>query len=278
MKVSVKGIDISEFQGYLTAKNFEAMKRDHISFVIIRCGTTLRASREQYVDKYFENNYKEAKKASMPVGTYWNSNAKSIEEVEREAYTVLNLIRDKQFEYPIFIDTEGPDQSALSRQLLTDIVKRFCEIVQNEGHYVGIYASSSWFNDQLYADQLKDYDRWIAQWSSQRPSLSHGMWQYSSDGIVDGLSGRIDMDIAYYDYPAIMIRAGLNGYGNQTAYHIGDRVHLLEDATVYQGASLGVPIPSSIKGHDYTIMQVGEHTLLLKEIYSWVLKSQCRPV
>ena len=30
------------------------------------------------------------------------------------------------------------------------------------------------------------------------------VWQYSSDGTVDGIAGRVDMNIAYKDYPAII--------------------------------------------------------------------------
>ncbi|MFR5120053.1 MAG: hypothetical protein ACLTD2_08615 [Ruminococcus sp.] len=40
-----------------------------------------------------------------------------------------------------------------------------------------------------------------------------GMWQYTSSGKVSGISGNVDMDIRYVDYPVPKIKAaGLNGF------------------------------------------------------------------
>lgn len=54
----------------------------------------------------------------------------------------------------------------------------------------------------------------------------------------------------------------------------GDRVTLSNNATVYQGASKGVKIPPSKKGKVYTVQQVNNNIVLLKELVSWVLKSE----
>ena len=61
----------------------------------------------------------------------------------------------------------------------------------------------------------------------------------------------------------------------ELSFHKGQRVLLSKKATTYQGNDTGVKIPSSIKNKEYTIQEVGEDTLLLKEIYSWVLASEC---
>ena len=42
--------------------------------------------------------------------------------------------------------------------------------------------------------------------------LPYGIWQYSSKGRVPGISGNVDLDIAYKDYPAIIKGAHLNGF------------------------------------------------------------------
>lgn len=56
-----------------------------------------------------------------------------------------------------------------------------------------------------------------------------------------------------------------------------DIVTLSKSATVYQGASKGVAIPPSVKGKNYTVLQISSDgkCLLLKEIMSWVLTSEC---
>jgi peptidoglycan hydrolase-like protein with peptidoglycan-binding domain len=38
------------------------------------------------------------------------------------------------------------------------------------------------------------------------------MWQYGSTGRVAGISGDVDMDICYVDYPALIKRGGYNGF------------------------------------------------------------------
>jgi hypothetical protein len=38
------------------------------------------------------------------------------------------------------------------------------------------------------------------------------MWQYSSEGRVNGISGNVDMDECYVDYPTLIKNGGFNGY------------------------------------------------------------------
>lgn len=56
------------------------------------------------------------------------------------------------------------------------------------------------------------------QWSSA-PTYngSYGMWQYSASGSVPGISGAVDLDYAYQDYPSIIQNAGLNGWKKNPA-------------------------------------------------------------
>lgn len=43
----------------------------------------------------------------------------------------------------------------------------------------------------------------------------YGIWQYSSKGSVDGISGNVDMDYGYIDYPSIIKSKGFNGYAKE---------------------------------------------------------------
>ena len=68
-----------------------------------------------------------------------------------------------------------------------------------------IYASKSWLETKLNDSRLDRFDKWLAQWTS-KPTYgkSFGIWQYTSDGSVPGISGRLDMNISYVDYPSII--------------------------------------------------------------------------
>ena len=43
------------------------------------------------------------------------------------------------------------------------------------------------------------------------------MWQYSSKGSVSGISGNVDLNHCYKDYPSIIKESGLNGFGNSSS-------------------------------------------------------------
>lgn len=59
----------------------------------------------------------------------------------------------------------------------------------------------------------KRYALWVAEYGSRcNYGGSYGIWQYSSTGRVSGISGNVDMDYAYIDYPSIMKSGGFNGY------------------------------------------------------------------
>ena len=50
---------------------------------------------------------------------------------------------------------------------------------------------------------------WMIRSSRHSPI---GIWQYSSSGQVNGISGRVDMDVSYQDFPSIIKAGGYNGY------------------------------------------------------------------
>ena len=90
----------------------------------------------------------------------------------------------------------------------------FCKIVEEAGYYVGVYASQSWFNNQLKGNELTPYDKWIAQWptsggkqkglNTSPDSRNSSMWQFTSAGRFSGYNGNLDTNYAYYDYPNLI--------------------------------------------------------------------------
>ena len=206
----MNGIDVSKWQGRI---DWAKVKASGVQFAIIRAGYGREVSQK---DAYFEANYAGAKAAGLPVGAYWYSYATTTEGAKAEARACLEVIRGKSFEFPVWFDQEyEPAIKALTKQQRTDIVKAFCETLEAAGYYTGLYCSRDWLQNWLYPAQLKAYDIWVAAYGSSpgRVPLPYGMWQRSSSGKVPGISGNVDLDIAYKDYPAIIKRAGLNGYG-----------------------------------------------------------------
>lgn len=204
------GIDISKHQGDI---NLAALK-DKVEFVIIRAGYS------NSIDPKFERNYNLCKELGIPVGTYWYSYALNVDAAEKEANTFLNVLKEKQFEYPVYLDMEDADGWKKKHGYNFDnskaISEAFCSIVEGAGYYTGIYASKSWFD--TYLKGLDRYNKWIAHWSnvSYEDKSGVGMHQYTSKLKLNGYSGNLDGDYAHTDFPTIIKSGGLNGYGKGT--------------------------------------------------------------
>ena len=72
------------------------------------------------------------------------------------------------------------------------------EEIENAGYEAGVYASRSWYNQNLEVSKLDDYRIWLAEYRST-PLYSgyYDMWQYTSKGSVDGIAGNVDLNISY---------------------------------------------------------------------------------
>jgi lysozyme len=204
----IKGIDISYAQ---TNIDFEKIKAAGVDFVIIRAGYGRNVNQK---DKMFESHYAGAKAVGLAVGCYWYSYATNAEDAKREAEACLEVIKGKQFDYPIYFDIEESRQATLGKAAISGITKAFCEAVEKAGYFVGIYSYASFLKNFISEELLKRYDVWVAHTGVNTPSynLPYGIWQYSHTERIDGYNGNIDCNYSYKDYPTIIKSRGLNGY------------------------------------------------------------------
>lgn len=203
-----KGIDISYAQ---TNVNFAKLKASGVEFVIIRAGYGKYVNQK---DTRFEEHYAGAKAAGLAVGCYWYSYATNAEDAKREAEACLEVIKGKQFDYPVYFDIEEGKQATLGKAAISGITKAFCEVVEGAGYYVGIYSYASFLKNFMNEELLKRYDVWVAHTGVNSPSynLPYGIWQYSHTGRIGGYNGNLDCNFSYKDYPSIIKNKGLNGY------------------------------------------------------------------
>ena len=203
-----KGIDVSKWNGNI---NWDKVKSVGINFAIIRECYGKRNPRQ--VDKKFKDNINGAKSVGIHTSVYHYSYADSVEDAINEARFCLENIEGMKLEYPVIIDVEDKEQLKLNNRQRTDIVKAFCSEIEKHGYYAMFYCNLNWLNNYLYKDELlPKYDLWLAQWGVDAPSVSCGIWQYSSCGKVEGISGNVDLNISYKNYPEIIKSKGLNGF------------------------------------------------------------------
>ena len=204
------GIDVSKWQGTINFDVLTANKK--IDFMIAKSGEYWESKKAFQLDSHFERNYNEAKKRKIPLGTYLYSYATSVEKAKTEANELVSYLKrtGKTFELPIFFDIEDNTQNSLSKQDKTNICKAFGEIVQKAGYKVGIYSSKYWLMHQIDLAQIpSSYDIWVASYGTNNGSVpaskyefagNHDIWQYTSTGKIDGISGNVDFNISYKKY------------------------------------------------------------------------------
>lgn len=245
----MKGIDVSKHQGNV---NWSHVKADGVQFAIIRAGYGKQASQK---DPQFENNYAGCKSNVVPVGAYWYSYAATPAEAKQEAAVCLNIIKGKTFEYPVYFDIEEPSVLAKGKAACTAIAKAFLEAVEQAGYFAGIYSSKAHLENCITEELRTRYAVWVAHYGVDKTTYhgQYGIWQKSSTSKVYGISGNVDVNECYVDYPAAIKKKGLNGFKTaQTAatkpaqaktwkkgqaVHIGSNVPLFANDTAITPAA-----------------------------------------
>lgn len=211
---TVKGIDVSKWQGEI---DWNKVKADGVKFAMIRLGYGSANGDACGLDGYFEKNVANAVKAGVDVGCYFYSYATSVAAAKNEAAYVVGVLQKYKgvFTYPVAFDLEDKTQQGLGKTVLTDMAISFGDAIEKAGFYASLYSNLSWLTYYLDDSKLTRFDHWIAQWASA-PSYkgAFGMWQSSSTGKVNGISGNVDTDIAYKDYPSIIRKNKLNGFAS----------------------------------------------------------------
>ena len=193
------GIDVSKWNGDI---DWDRVRNAGVEFAIIRAGYRGSVTGSLVEDPYFMTNMRGATASGIPVGVYFFTQAINEVEAVEEASAVLRLVREFRLDYPIFIDTEGAGgdgrADGLDVETRTLVCEAFCRTIENAGYRGGVYGSRNWYNNNLYADRLDNYCIWLAEYRSVPIYQGYyQMWQYTSKGSIDGISGNVDMDISY---------------------------------------------------------------------------------
>lgn len=186
-------IDVSYHNGVI---NWERVKASGCAGAILRCGYGDDIASQD--DKQWIRNLSECERLGIPVGAYLYSYATSDRQAQSELDHILRLIKGHTFQLPIFLDVEEPGTQHYAPRCC-EIV---CEGLKANGYVPGIYASLSWFNGYLGTVRGK-YIEWMARYKNLPEDSYKGqyaIWQYASDGQVDGVSGRVDVNHCYMEF------------------------------------------------------------------------------
>lgn len=209
----MRGIDVSAHQGNI---NWDAVKASGIEFAIIRISYG-----QNSVDSKAIRNIEECIRVGMPFGVYVYSYALNVNNAMNEANLVIKTLAPykNKIKFPVIIDMEDADgykkrNGMPSNETLIDICEKECLMFEESGYYAAIYASKSWFDTKLNSSRLERFDKWMAWWSMSASSKfdhnAYGLWQYTSAGKVDGITGNVDMNESFKDYPTMIYAESSN--------------------------------------------------------------------
>ena len=197
-KRQLKGIDVSKWNGRI---DWKKVKKAGIDFCIIRTGYS------KTVDYKFKYNIEEAIDNGLQIGVYHFSYATTNAKAREEAEFCLKLIKPyrKYITLGVWFDYEY-DSVSYSRRYgvyptkksVTSLAKTFCSTVEKNGYSTGIYTNLDFSSNYFTKEVLNKYPTWIAVWGKMNYHGKYVMWQYTDSGRVDGIHGKVDMNIFYY--------------------------------------------------------------------------------
>lgn len=202
----VVGIDVSEHNKTI---DFNKVKADGIDFVYVRVGYTGYTKKKLSLnyDPYYQENITNALAAGLQVGVYWYSQALNEDEALQEANMLLNVIGSYNITLPVVYDYEFAgvgengrlDSANLSKAQMTANSLAFLNRVSQMGYTPCLYANYNFLENSVYASQISSVAKiWLAHYNtSTKYPGDYEYWQYTSDGRVNGISGRVDMNVWY---------------------------------------------------------------------------------
>lgn len=201
------GIDVSAHQGLIRWNEVCA------DFAILRAGWSWYEG-GMNIDQRFLENVSGVQDEGVPWGVYLYAYDKSPAAARISANRLADLLDKYQIPYPVAYDFEDKQYLQMSKGDNTAICKAFLDTLQGRGYYAMLYTYTSFAKGYLRMEELAGYDFWVADYTGKVgwPG-TYGMWQYSGSGEAQGITGKVDLNTAYKDYPAIIQATGLNGYG-----------------------------------------------------------------
>lgn len=195
-----RGVDVSAWQENV---DWEKVKADDIDFAIIRCG--FGSDEPGQDDAEWFRNIEECERLGIPYGVYLYSYADSKTKAKNEAKHTLRLLKEAEADpdYPVYYDLEDKITRKKDPEEIVEYAKIFCTAIEAEGYEAGIYANYDWWTNVLYDipddPYFDQFDKWVAQYyyRCDYHEAEYRLWQSTSDGKVDGIPGRVDLNFEF---------------------------------------------------------------------------------
>ena len=206
-----EGIDVSAHNGKI---DWKELKEKGIEFAVLRVGGRYygKSSGTIYEDKYIKYNIEQATKYGIEFGVYFFSAAITEKEAIEEANWCIQKLKaydtDKKCKYiahdfEIFGQSRAED---ITKEELNKDAVAFLSKVKASGYTPMLYGSKYYltthFNVEDICKKLGNCKIWLAHYTTNGALSNYkdnyDIWQYSDTGKLDGISGKVDLDIVYF--------------------------------------------------------------------------------
>lgn len=196
-----KVIDVSKFN---EVKDWNRVK-ESVDAVIIRLGYRGAHTGTITYDPKYQGYVSTCQKLGIPTMIYFFPCSISKEEAEAEAKFIISAADKLNLCGPIWLDSElvYQDHSGRADNLgphnRTMYLNVILKALREAGYDCGVYASTSWYKNNLVDSSLVDCRRWVADWADKcsYSTFEYSMWQYTSKGSIPGIIGNVDISECY---------------------------------------------------------------------------------
>lgn len=207
--MSFRGLNVSEFQNII---DWERVKSAGYQFAMLLAGHGLGI-----LDRRFLQNASECNRIGLPVGAYWLCRAINPDAARQEADGCINAVSSCRLEYPVCYNIDQATISyaaqhgvTVTPSLATQFIQNFCDRVEELGYYAMFSCDQNFLHTYFPPEISKCYTFWYSCHSNTFDNTECSMWQYTDQGNVPGISGNVDLNLEFTDFPALIRRAGLN--------------------------------------------------------------------
>lgn len=191
-------IDVSYYNQITDWKKVKA----NVDGIILRLGYTGYGSGTQVIDKKYMEYLGACINHDIPIGVYYFPQSITASEAEKEADFIYNNIINEKIALGVWLDSEIADVKTkngradkLNRDKRTEFLHIIIDRLKSRGIIAGVYASTSWLNNQLDMSKLAGAPVWVAQYNTKCTYQgTYIMWQYTSKGSIPGIAGNVDLN------------------------------------------------------------------------------------
>ncbi len=255
----INGIDVSTLQGSI---DWGSVRAAGVDFAMIKATqgrgeSAATKNLRNFADSRFAANIAGASTAGIACGVYHYFTAKTVDEVDKEAEFFLKTIAPYKSRIKLWaaVDVESePHLKGIGRTPLTALVRRFLRKIEAAGYPAMLYTNPNFIVYRFEPGAFDGTALWLAHWGVSKPYAGTNplIWQFGA-GRIDGIATEVDHNYGYFEL-------------DKPKYTVGG-TYTIRAGDMYTN---GKAVPKGLIGCEYTIQQVKDDRILLREIVSWV--------